>query len=58
VWFSGVPAISLPISLSSAGLPLGLQLIGRPFEERQLLLAAKAIEQLVNFTSLDIESSL
>ena len=34
---SGLPALALPCGFSSAGLPLGLQLIGRPFDEATLL---------------------
>ena len=50
----GVPAITVPVALSSNGLPIGLQLIARPFAERQLLSVAKAVEQLVNFKPLDL----
>jgi aspartyl-tRNA(Asn)/glutamyl-tRNA(Gln) amidotransferase subunit A len=42
---AGVPAMSLPCGFSQAGLPIGLQLIGRPFEEETLLRAAYAYEQ-------------
>ena len=42
---AGLPAISLPCGFSKAGLPIGLQLIGRPFEEETLLRAAHAYEQ-------------
>ena len=42
---AGVPAIALPCGFSQAGLPIGLQLIGRPFEEETLLRAAYAYEQ-------------
>jgi aspartyl-tRNA(Asn)/glutamyl-tRNA(Gln) amidotransferase subunit A len=42
---SGVPAISLPCGRSGAGLPIGLQLIGRHFDEARLLNAAYAYEQ-------------
>jgi aspartyl-tRNA(Asn)/glutamyl-tRNA(Gln) amidotransferase subunit A len=40
---AGVPAVSVPCGLSG-GLPVGLQLTGRPFEEATLLRAADAIE--------------
>ena len=42
---SGVPALSLPCGLSSSGLPIGIQLIGRHFDESRLLLAAHQLEQ-------------
>ncbi len=42
---AGLPAISVPCGLSKAGLPIGLQLIGRAFEEETLLRAAHAYEQ-------------
>ncbi len=41
---AGVPAISVPCGLSSAGLPIGLQLIGDHFDEARLLNAAYAYE--------------
>ncbi len=42
---AGVPGISLPCGFSEAGLPIGLQLIGRNFDEARLLQAAYAYEQ-------------
>jgi aspartyl-tRNA(Asn)/glutamyl-tRNA(Gln) amidotransferase subunit A len=42
---AGLPGISVPAGLSSDGLPLGLQLIGKPFDEETLFQAASAIEQ-------------
>lgn len=41
---TGHPALSLPAGLSEEGLPLGVQLVGRPFEEPVLLRAAAALE--------------
>ena len=42
---AGLPGISVPAGLDSKGLPLGLQLIGKPFEEETLFQASNIIEQ-------------
>ncbi len=42
---AGLPGIAVPAGLDSQGLPLGLQLIGRPFDEETLFAAAQVIEQ-------------
>jgi aspartyl-tRNA(Asn)/glutamyl-tRNA(Gln) amidotransferase subunit A len=42
---AGLPGISVPAGLSSEGLPLGLQLIGRPFDEETLFSLGHVIEQ-------------
>ena len=49
---AGLPALALPIGLSKTGLPLGLQLIGRAFDEETVFKAADVIEREVNFTAL------
>jgi aspartyl-tRNA(Asn)/glutamyl-tRNA(Gln) amidotransferase subunit A len=41
---AGLPGISVPAGLSSEGTPLGLQMIGKPFDEATLFRAAQAIE--------------
>ena len=41
---AGLPGISVPVGLDSEGLPLGLQLIGRPFEEETLFALGAAME--------------
>jgi len=46
---AGVPAISIPCGFSKAGLPIGLQIIGRPFEEETILRAAHAYEQATSW---------
>ncbi len=42
---AGIPAIAVPCGFSKAGMPIGLQLLGRPFEEETILRAAHAYEQ-------------
>jgi aspartyl-tRNA(Asn)/glutamyl-tRNA(Gln) amidotransferase subunit A len=42
---AGLPAVSVRCGFSTAGLPIGLQLIGRPLDEARLLRAAHAYEQ-------------
>jgi aspartyl-tRNA(Asn)/glutamyl-tRNA(Gln) amidotransferase subunit A len=48
---AGLPAMSIPAGLTSDGLPLGLQLIGRPLDEMGVLDAAFALEQRAAFTA-------
>jgi Asp-tRNA(Asn)/Glu-tRNA(Gln) amidotransferase A subunit family amidase len=42
---NGFPAITVPCGFSREGLPIGLQLAGRPFDEETVLRAAHAFEQ-------------
>ncbi|HSE36190.1 MAG TPA: Asp-tRNA(Asn)/Glu-tRNA(Gln) amidotransferase subunit GatA, partial [Blastocatellia bacterium] len=42
---AGVPALSLPCGLTSSGLPIGVQLIGKQFDEARLLRAAHSLEK-------------
>ena len=42
---AGLPGLAVPGGLSASGLPLGLQLIGRPFDEETLFSVAEVIEQ-------------
>lgn len=48
---AGQPAISLPAGLSAEGLPLGLQLIGRAFDEETVLRAAGVLEEAAQFSA-------
>ena len=48
---AGLPGISVPAGLDRQGLPLGLQLIGRPWEEGDLLNTAYALEQAAGFVA-------
>jgi aspartyl-tRNA(Asn)/glutamyl-tRNA(Gln) amidotransferase subunit A len=46
---AGLPGISVPAGLSEEGLPLGLQLLGRPFDEPTVLRAAHVLETAAAF---------
>jgi aspartyl-tRNA(Asn)/glutamyl-tRNA(Gln) amidotransferase subunit A len=48
---AGLPAIAVPAGVDASGLPLGLQLIGRPWEEGDLLNTAYALEQAAGFVA-------
>ena len=48
---AGLPGISVPAGLDSKGLPMGLQLIGRPWDEGNLLSSAYALEKAVGFVA-------
>jgi aspartyl-tRNA(Asn)/glutamyl-tRNA(Gln) amidotransferase subunit A len=41
----GFPALSMPCGVSNEGLPIGLQMIGRPFEENLVLMLGEALER-------------
>ncbi|UAK24854.1 Asp-tRNA(Asn)/Glu-tRNA(Gln) amidotransferase subunit GatA [Sphingomonas nostoxanthinifaciens] len=48
---AGLPAMSVPGGVDAGGLPLGLQIIGRPLDEQGVLNAALAIEERAGFTA-------
>ncbi|HKT16821.1 MAG TPA: Asp-tRNA(Asn)/Glu-tRNA(Gln) amidotransferase subunit GatA [Stellaceae bacterium] len=48
---AGLPAISVPAGLSAEGLPLGLQVIGRAFDEETVLRTGEVIERAAQFTA-------
>jgi len=46
---TGGPALAVPVGFSKSGLPLGMQLVGKPFSEAVLYRTAYAYEQAVNW---------
>ena len=46
---AGLPGISIPCGFSSMGLPIGLQIIGKPFDEETILRVAYAFEQQTDY---------
>jgi aspartyl-tRNA(Asn)/glutamyl-tRNA(Gln) amidotransferase subunit A len=48
---AGLPGISVPAGLSADGLPLGLQIIGRAFDEETMIRAAGVLESAAAFTA-------
>jgi aspartyl-tRNA(Asn)/glutamyl-tRNA(Gln) amidotransferase subunit A len=48
---AGLPGLAVPTGLDGAGLPLGLQLIGKPWEEGELLNIGYALEQAAGFVA-------
>ena len=48
---AGLPAMSVPATLTKDGLPLGLHLVGKPMDEQGVLNAGLAIEQRAGFTA-------
>jgi len=48
---AGIPGISVPCGFGATGLPIGLQLLGRPLDEARVLRAAYAYEQATSWRS-------
>jgi aspartyl-tRNA(Asn)/glutamyl-tRNA(Gln) amidotransferase subunit A len=48
---AGLPGLAVPAGLTADGLPLGLQIIGKAFDESTVLRAGRAIEVAANFTA-------
>jgi len=48
---AGLPGIAVPVGLDAQGLPLGLQLIGRPWDEAGLLAHAHVLEKAAGFVA-------
>ena len=46
---AGLPGISLPCGFTKSGLPIGLQILGRPFDEETILRVAYTYEKHTNW---------
>ena len=55
---AGIPGISVPIDLDKNGLPIGIQLLGKPFDEGGVFQVGKVIEDCVEFDYSPEESYL
>jgi aspartyl-tRNA(Asn)/glutamyl-tRNA(Gln) amidotransferase subunit A len=53
---SGLPAISLPCGFTAGSLPIGLQIVGKPFEESMILRIAHAYQQLTDWHRREINT--
>jgi aspartyl-tRNA(Asn)/glutamyl-tRNA(Gln) amidotransferase subunit A len=49
---AGVPGMSVPAGLDANGLPLGLQVLGKPFDEETVFAVSAAIERAAGFSAL------
>jgi aspartyl-tRNA(Asn)/glutamyl-tRNA(Gln) amidotransferase subunit A len=49
---AGVPGMSVPAGLDAGGLPLGLQVLGKPFDEETVFAVSAAIERAAAFSHL------
>ena len=49
---AGLPGMSVPAGLSADGLPLGLQILGKAWDEETVFRVAHAVEQAANFTAM------
>ncbi len=58
ITLTGCPALSLPCGFTEAGLPVGLQLVGRPRGEASLLRHAAALEDALGMSKTPIEPQI
>jgi aspartyl-tRNA(Asn)/glutamyl-tRNA(Gln) amidotransferase subunit A len=52
---AGLPGLSLPCGFDTAGLPIGLQIVGHPFEEERVFQAAYAYEQATDWHQREVQ---
>jgi amidase len=52
ITLTGCPVVALPCGLNDDGLPIGIQLVGRPGGEHALLSAAAAVEEILGFVEM------
>jgi Asp-tRNA(Asn)/Glu-tRNA(Gln) amidotransferase A subunit family amidase len=48
---TGWPSVNIPVCLSKAGLPIGVQLIGKYWQDNLLLETALQLEKMIGFTA-------
>jgi aspartyl-tRNA(Asn)/glutamyl-tRNA(Gln) amidotransferase subunit A len=51
---TGHPAMSVPTGLASDGLPIGVQIVGRPFDEAMVFRVCRAVEVLSGWESVTL----
>jgi aspartyl-tRNA(Asn)/glutamyl-tRNA(Gln) amidotransferase subunit A len=49
---AGLPGMSVPAGLDSTGLPLGLQIIGKPWDEAMVFNVSRALERCADFKAM------
>ena len=49
---AGIPGLSVPTGLDAQGLPLGLQVLGRPFDEETVFAVGAAVERAAAFDAV------
>ncbi|GCE19073.1 hypothetical protein KDK_28730 [Dictyobacter kobayashii] len=55
---AGLPTVAFPAGFSAAGLPIGLQVVGRPFEEATVLRIVNAYQQMTDWHQRQLPSAI
>jgi aspartyl-tRNA(Asn)/glutamyl-tRNA(Gln) amidotransferase subunit A len=58
VSFLGLPALSLPVAKSRSGLPISMQLVGRPFDEATVLFVDHVYEAALQWSAWRYEGAV